>query len=416
MSQEIKLSSKWLKKSTPTELINIIRNNFDITSEGRVSYKIESTFYFDALFSLVIHSHDIDNETLYKYFETSLQSCFKKDKISKPDDILIEFDRTANINKRTSNNYTLITSINIKNIYSIPQRKIHNCTIAFHNTLPKKYQSSRSKQLARHIEYDFKEQENFTFITVKTKAINEAHAFKNAMQATDIFRAILQIGFKKNIQLLSTHKEDEYPTKSIIQYGQVHTLHSDSGKSAHNEIWYEPKYQSRNALTLKAPERTITELTKKLDKFKKSPYQEHVISAMTSYADAIDSVDIELRFMKLWSTLEKLTMTDDSTKLIKRTAFFYQERALHEKLLESLRCSRNTHIHGGNKPINLELKNYQLCSIIEHLINFTLANPFKLSNRQQIENLISFPTESKTLKAQISTLKMVQKFIGDQPN
>jgi hypothetical protein len=120
--------------------------------------------------------------------------------------------------------------------------------------------------------------------------------------------------------------------------------------------------------------------------------------------------------MKLWSTLEKLTMTDDSTKLIKRTAFFYQERALHEKLLESLRCSRNTHIHGGNKPINLELKNYQLCSIIEHLINFTLANPFKLSNRQQIENLISFPTESKTLKAQISTLKMVQKFIGDQPN
>jgi len=407
------LSSNWLKRSTPTELINIIRDNFSITSTGSVGYNMESTFYFDALFSLVTHNHNLDNETLYSYFKLSLQQCFKKNKILKPDDILREFDRIVNAKITELKSFTLFTSINIKNIYQLPKKKVHGCTITFHNVIPKKYLSPRLAQLASQPDYEFTEQENYTFVTITTKAINQEHAFKNSMKSMDILRAILQVGFLKNMQLISNHREHEYPTKSIVQHGKIHTLHLPNGKSASKDFWYEPNYKESKAISLKAPERTSKELSRRLNQLNNSPYYEHCVSVIASYADAIDSTDTELRFMKLWVTLEKLTMTDNSEKIAKRVAFFYQERSLYEKLLESLRCSRNTHIHGGNKPINIELKNYQLCSIIEHLIKFTLANAFKLSSRQEIQDLISSPTESKTLRSQIAFLKMVQKFIGE---
>ncbi|MGN7500177.1 hypothetical protein [Pseudomonas lactis] len=407
------MSSNWLKKnSAPTELIKIIRENFSITNTGSVAFTMDSIFYFDALFSLVTHNHKLDNDTLFEYFKKSLQECFKKNKILKPDDILIEFDKTVNTKIKNLDSFTLITSINIKNIYQLPTKTVHGCSISFHNTIPKKYRTSRAK-LASHPDYNFTEQKDFTFVTVRTKAINHTHAFKNAMKSLDIVRAILQINFQKSIQLLSSNKEHEYPTKSVVQYGQIHTLHLPNGKSAGKEIWYEPNYNESAALSLKTPEGTYKGLLKRLNQLKKSPYYDHCISVISSYADATDSKDTELRFMKLWVTLEKLTMTDNSDKIAKRVAFFYQDRALHERLLESLRCSRNTHIHGGNKPINIELKNYQLCTIIDHLIKFTLANGFKLSSSREIENLISFPTESKTLKSQIASLKMVQKFIGE---
>lgn len=407
------MSSSWLKKSIPTELINIIRENFSVTSGGRTGYNMESTFYFDALFSLITHNHDLDNETLYSYFKSSLILCFEKNKIQKPDEILIEFDKTVNTSKSKIKTFVLCTSINIKRIYRTPRKTVHNCIISFHNAIPKKYASSRSKQLKSQPSQDFSEQENFTFVTITTKAINPEHAFKNAMKSMDTVRSLLQIGFVKNMQLLPSSKEHEYPTKSVVQYGQVHTLHFPNGKSASENFWYEPNYKETKAFSLRSPDKTYKELSHRLSQLKKSPYYEHCLSIITSYADATDSKDTELRFMKLWVTLEKLTITDNSEKIAKRVAFFYEERALHEKLMESLRCSRNTHIHGGNKPINIELKNYQLCLIIDHLIKFTLANAFKLSSRQEIQNLISFPTESKTLKSQIASLKMVQKFIGE---
>lgn len=406
------MSSNWLKNSPPTELIHIIRENFSITNTGSISFNIDSIFYFDALFSLITHNHKLDNETLFEFFKTSLQQCFIKNKILKANDILIEFDKTVNTKIKDLNSFTLLTSINIKNIYQLPKKTVHDCKISFHNSIPKKYQSSRA-ELASHPDYNFTEQENFTFVTVITKAINLAHAYKNAIKSLDIFRAILQISFKKNMQLLSSSKEHEYPTNSVVKYGQFHTLHLTNGKAAGKEFWYEPNYSADKAISLKAPERTCKELLRRIDQLKKSPYYDHCVSVISSYADATDSKDAELKFMKLWVTLEKLTMTDNSDKIAKRVAFFYEDRALHERLLESLRCSRNTHIHGGNKPINIELKNYQLCLIIDHLIKFTLANAFKLSSHRQIETLISFPTESKTLKSQIASLKMVQKFIGE---
>jgi hypothetical protein len=83
---------------------------------------MQSIFYFDALFSLITHNHKLDNETLYSHFKISLQQCFKKNKILKPDDILREFDRIVNTKITDLKSFTLLTTINIKNIYQLPKK------------------------------------------------------------------------------------------------------------------------------------------------------------------------------------------------------------------------------------------------------------------------------------------------------
>ncbi|CRM74285.1 hypothetical protein [Pseudomonas sp. 24 E 13] len=407
------MKTTWINSAYALELINIIRDSYTLRPDGNLSYKIETTFYLDPLFGLIKHSHDLDEETLYSTLKEAIEKCYKKDKITNTNNLTIEFDKACHLKATKKEEYRIITQINIKNIYLLPTITINNCRISFHNSIPKKYQAARDKTLLSHEDRKLKNQENYTFVCITTSATNTEHAVNNATGALSCARAIFQIGFKKNRQLLAQSSEYEYPTNSIIQCGQVHTLHYISGKSVRGECWMNPSFRNDQALTLRSPQKTIDNLKSKIALLKKCLYLPHLFSALNNYVDATDRKDPELRFMKLWSTLERLTMTHESATLIKRASFFFQDRALHQAILESLRTSRNNHIHGGHPPINIELKNYHLCSFIEHLLNFFIINPFKYSTTEELKNLISLPTQSKNLKTQISMLKTVQKFIGE---
>lgn len=411
--QEINLKSTWANQGYISELVDIIRESCSLTSDGTVSYKIQTTFYLDTIFGLIKHSHKLDEQTLYSTLKETIEKCYKKNKIAQTNDLLLEFDKSCNLKTKKQDTYRVITQINIKNIYTIPQININDCRISFHNSLPKKYYSARHHELSRHQERNLKNQENYTFVCITTSAANKDHAVNNAIDALNCVRAIFQIGFKKNHQLLAHSKEHEYPTKSVVQCGQIHSLHHFNGKIVGDGCWVNLSFEDSPALTLKTQKKTLEDLRKNITRLKKSPYLPHTFSALTNYIDATDRIDPELRFMKLWSTLERLTMTHDSATLIKRASFFYQDRILHQAILESLRGSRNTHIHGGSPPINIELKNYQLCAFIDHLLHFFIINPFKYSTVEEIKNLISLPTQATSLKTQIAMLKTVQKFIGD---
>lgn len=409
------MKSAWINPTYISELVNTIRDCYSLTSDGNVSYKIQATFFFDTIFGLIKHNHKLDENTLHSTLKETIDKCYKKNKISNHNDLLLEFDKSCNLKTKKQETYKLVTQINIKNIYKLPTININDCRISFHNTLPKKYYTARRYELTRHEERDFKNQESYTFVCITTSAANTEHAINNAVDALSCFRALLQIGFKKDRQLITTSKEREYPTKSVVQCGEVHTLHHLNGKRAGDGCWINLSFEDNPALTLKSPPKTLEHLIKNVSRLKKCPYITATTSALINYIDATDRADPELRFMKLWSTLERLTMTHESAVLIKRASFFYQDRILHQAILESLRTSRNTHIHGGHPPVNIELKNFQLCAFIEHLLIFFITNPFKFSTTDDIKNLISLPTQAINLKTQIAMLKTVQRFIGESP-
>ena len=69
-------------------------------------------------------------------------------------------------------------------------------------------------------------------------------------------------------------------------------------------------------------------------------------------------------------------------------------------------------MHAGVKPLNVELKNYNLCFYIENILKFLILNPFKCEKFDTILKFISSPTELNTIDQQIENLHMVKKFIS----
>lgn len=408
------MASKWTHTSQSHQLVLEISNNYSITPQGALKYNIVAEYYLDALFGFIKHTHKLDHETLFSIITSTMESCYRKNKLSKPDEVLLEFDKACNQKSKKQEPYRIITEINIKNIYSIPRTTINNCIITFYNTLPQKYKKSRDAHFLLHPDINNPKLESYTSVCISTKAANKDHAMDTAIEALDILRALFQIGFKKHRSITASAKEFEYPTHSIVQCGKFHSIHSPNGKLLGSEYWINLSFQEKKmATSLKRPESTYEHLKKAVQRLKACSYSSHTLQALTNYVDAVDRADPELRFMKLWSTLEKLTMCDDTNNVVKRASFFYEERALHQAILLSLRNSRNSHIHGGQPPINIELKNYQLCSFIEHMLNFFISNPFRYSTTDEIRSLLSLPTQAQDLKTQIATLKTVQKFIGN---
>jgi hypothetical protein len=407
------LNVKWDKKQCHQSLISDIQTYFNIGDNGSVSIKNGIEFQIDALFSKVVHSYDLDYDVLYQNFDRAVTSVFKNNPLTKPDEILLKFKTKCDEDLRKKNKYFLLTSISLKNNFILKRRTINGCIVNFYKEIPKKYESARYELIQKHSKLHLTEQNNYVFVSVSVLAPDVKTAFKNSIAALDTIRAILQLGFQKNIQFLSPNKGHKYSSNTVISLGQVHTLHLDSGKKAWGNIWYEPDFKNKNAIKIRDFPLIEKNLTTWINNLNKNPFYDHLLTSLTSYINALDHNEQEFRFMKLWSVIEKLVKSDETRIIIKRVSFFYENRAVTKEVLNSLRQARNINVHAGVKPLNVEMKNFNLCLYIEDLFRFFISNPFKYDDLQKVIDFISLPTELQTIDQQIENLKMVKKFIGE---
>jgi hypothetical protein len=393
------LNVKWDQQNGSYQaLLKEIKSNLTLNSDGNVGFKFGIDFSIDALFGKVTHSYSLDYDVLYQLFESSLTHVFKQNKLSKPDEILSEFKKRCDQNLRKNAKYILITSISL-NKNCLPKKR--SIIVSFSKDIPSKYIKSRANLLAQHSELELSEQNDFVYVLISVQASDIKTAFMNAIGAIDIIRALWQLNFEKKINFLASSKEHEYPTGSVISLGQYHTLHLENGKEAWEGLWYEPEFKKREATTIMNFSLTESNLSILLKKICKNPFNDHIFESLKNYINALDHSNQEFRYMKLWSTIEKMVKSDDSKMIIKRISFFYYDRALHKEILESLRKARNINAHAGVKPFNVEMKNFRICAYIDNLLIFLICNAFKYNTLQQFIDFISLPTDLQTIDEQI---------------
>ena len=405
------MKPKWSGKSRDEAvLIKEIQSRLDSTSDGKVAFRTDFGFLIDALFERVEHSFTLDEDCLFRIFEWSVIDVLKENNTSNSEEILRRFQRKCYEVNQKKEKFTLITSVNLKNHHILKRREINGCKIAFRKNIPKKYQGERGKIILNSPENKFVEQESFLYACVTTEAPNKDTAFQNALKTIDLIRSLWHIGFNKSIYLLSSNKEKEYYTDSIIATGKLHTLHSLDGKNVLNGQWMERDYKRREAISIRNFSLTESLLSRQLKQIKKSPFQLHITKALINYINALDH-EQELRFMKLWSVLEQLLLSDDSKMLIKRISFFYNNRDIEKAILESLRNARNMNAHIGIKPFNIELKNFRLCQYTEWILKVFIDNPLKCSKLSEMIEIASSPTDSKTIDEQLKKLNAIKRYI-----
>lgn len=396
----------------PTALIKEIASNLKLARDGRVSYEIGTQFLFDALYDKVVHSYGLDYETVHWEFIRAVLENFKKDRLSNPEDILHSFRVKCEKLLSHKKRYVLVTSISLKNAYLPKRRTIKGCTVSFSKSVPRKYRVARRKLLLKHPELNLSEQQDFLFVAISLHSPNKRTAFMNAMGALDVIRAVWQLGFRRNINFLAMRKDHEYPTDSIISIGQAHTLHCEDAKEESGGLWYEPSYNNIQPTTVEDFRLMESNSETLLSRIRRSKFQDHLYTSLADYINALDQSDQDFRFMKLWSTTEKMVKAGNSRELIRRVSFFYKNRETTEAMMESLKKARNMNAHHGLKPFNVEMKNFKMCLYINHILLFLINKGGKFKSLNHIIDFISSKTDPRCVDEQIANLKMVRKFIG----
>lgn len=408
---EVRLKLKWENDSCPQSLLKDIKDQLSINKQGNLTQKIGIEFSIDGLFGRVIHSYSLDYEVLFSVFCESVRKAYKLDRLKNPDFILDEFKKLCEDRLKIKNEYVLVTSMNIKN--QVPKkRKIGGCGVNFTRNLPNKYRKDRVALAAIYSHLKLEEQEGYIHVVVSVTSSDVKTAFKTAVGALDVFRAILQIGFRKPIDFLANKKREKYPSDSIVTLGQFHTLHLKNGKKACETVWYEDSFRGRNPISIKDIDKTEASVAYYLRKINKSFFQEHISNSLKNYINALDALDLEHRYMKLCSTMEQLVKSDNSSIIIKRVSFFCEDRSSNKQLLESLRKARNVSTHAGALPYNVEMKNYRVCMYLDDMLRFFILNPFGYNKLSKLLEFISLSTEATTIEEQIKNLKKVKLFIG----
>ncbi|MDO8345190.1 MAG: hypothetical protein Q7T48_18455 [Cellvibrio sp.] len=404
------MNVKWLDKSTHTSLIKQIKSDLKVGGDNSISFKPGIEFLIDALFEKIEHPYKMDGDILFKIFNLSLQEIIRNNELSRSDKILAEFKKRCDEKLRNLSNYVLVTSISLEQKHLPKRREINNCRIRFYKKTPEKYVESRKTIINKHSLLNLSEQETFTTVTISVSAPDVKTAFQNAITSLNVLRSIWQINFHKKTNFLASNKNSKYPSSSFISLGQTHTLHLPKGESACDMIWYEPELLKSTPVNIANFNDTEKLLTSTLQRIRKSPLKDHIEKALNKYISATDEKNHELRKMKIWSSIEHTLKTDSSNEIKKRISFFYEDATLHSEIIESLRKSRNEITHGGKRPTNIELKNFQLSQIAEHLIRFYIDNPFKRESIEEMLSLLSSPINSNDIDRTIKNLLIVKKF------
>ncbi|CAH1086661.1 hypothetical protein [Candidatus Nitrotoga sp. 1052] len=398
-------------------LIEKIKAFLSLTNDGKVSHTIDVDFLVDALFGNISHSFILDHDVLFREFKNAVFSAYKTDQqLANRNAILRKFEENCNFHLKNKIHYTLITSIGL-NSTSLPRRRyVNGYVLNFSKDIPRKYASSRQNLLEKYPNPNsgLSDEKDFTFLSVSLEAANYQTAYMKAMKAVDLVRSIWQLQVQKDMNIFAYNNSQKFPSDSVVTLGLAHTLHLSNGKSAWDGLWYEQKQSNDIAIQIKNFDTADLHIGKFLNLLnnKNIKYRDFLHKIFVSYINALDQSDHEFRFMKLWLTLELITDADDAKTIIKRVSFFYKDRAVEKAILQSLRSARNINVHAGERRPNVELKNFQMCQYIEHLLRFFLQNPFKYEKHHELLTFISSKTEVSAIDDEIRRLKLVKKFIA----
>jgi hypothetical protein len=415
----MRMTTRWFTDGQQTEncalaLMAEIVQYLSLNGESVSITMGQYEFLFDALFGLIDHDYSIDEDTLIRQLEDSLRNCFRMDgKLSDAKKLLKEFDERCGQLLSKQSNYVFITTMNLCRV--VPSnRTVNGCLIKFHAKLPRKYRNARANLLKvkNHIAVNT-ENEDYVFVEVRTRGVNDLTAFTVAVEALTVYRGLCHLHFVKSVQLFAGPGDtDLYPLESTLKLGNIHTMHHADGKPAREAHWFEDNPNFTKAITVEKFEIVDERLGRMLRTIKLATkdYQAFCAKALLTYVDALDTRDPEAKFVKLWLCLELLTGVDDAKNIIKRVAFFYVDPDIITAQLRALRAARNSHVHAGAKPVRLGIKNFRLCEFIEHLLVFVISNHFKFEKPSQWGNFMATTTDFKSIDEQIRRLKMVKKF------
>ena len=132
------------------------------------------------------------------------------------------------------------------------------------------------------------------------------------------------------------------------------------------------------------------------------------------YARALDGIDFDSTFLKLWALLELLTVTTSARydQTINRALFVFQEQELNRVLLEHLRDYRNATVHDAMSTDLVHDFNWQLKQYVDALIRFHIMFSGRFETWTEAGAFLDLPRDPETLKKRLAAIREALRYRG----
>lgn len=205
------------------------------------------------------------------------------------------------------------------------------------------------------------------------------------------------------------------PANSIV-LGPIHTLHDRHGSPITHVYQWEPNYvqpQRLQELVKDYSNLRYWEL-KRRRCFQRSPYANYIRNTIIQYARALDEANSQTALMKLWSVLERATLTrshEGNDVTVRRASFFFDNKRYHTATLQRLRLNRNQFVHEGIEILDSQDSLYKLRKYVIYCIDFLIQLSTKFEGLDEYRGFLDLPNDSSKIRNLEKRLKKEDRWV-----
>jgi hypothetical protein len=304
--------------------------------------------------------------------------------------------------------YSVLTSISAKFGDHLRQIRDGDVSIRFLRERPVKFDRKPFEKIyGWPREADVK---GYTFVVTSVDARNTSEAFERATGELDYHRGMWNYSLTR-----STASHGLGPPEPLgdIGLGRVHTVHLPSGAAVGDSYWYQSMFTPQPVIDVRSDwERVMKESSLIRGKHRRDQYASEFRSMFVRYARALDGLDFDATFLKLWSLLELLTVTTKARydQTIDRALFVFQEQDLNRVRLEHLRDYRNAAVHNAMSTSLVHNSLWQLKEFVDELIRFHIMWSDRFETWADAGAFLDLPREAEALKKRLATTRVALKY------
>jgi hypothetical protein len=330
-----------------------------------------------------------------------------------PDAYLKALDHLVSIHQRKpAHPYLLRTSLSIAELpfrtMSLRGGTIRLLKNASHYVRPDAVNSLKGTALWEHVA-----RTKYAPLAIRTRGRTVHEAVQNGIEALSLFRGLWNFIATRGT---STRRLSYSPPSplAVIHSGAVHTLHTSDGKPAANNYWYEPSHVVDRPLFKKVTNwKSLSVFIQKARRvLLANPLRAEVEELFMRYIQALDRLDEDASYIRLWNILEMLTDTGKNNYdiTIARAVWIYEKPRPQREELELLRTRRNLLVHASGSSHDGGVSIGALKSVVDDHLQFLLFNPFKVRSLQEYSSLLSQPRERSALLQKNRLLRTAMRF------
>jgi hypothetical protein len=253
---------------------------------------------------------------------------------------------------------------------------------------------------------------DYSWVVVFVDARSNYEAFEQALRELDYWRGLWNFALTRHT--ISRDTSAPLPLADI-GLGPVHTVHRARGAAVEGTFWYQPAFYPQPSVDVRRDWNRVSAEVRRIRRMhQRSSYPEMLREVFVRYARALDGVDFDSTFLKLWSLFEMLTVTTNARydQSVERALFVFEEQELNRTVLEHLRDYRNATVHDAMSTALAHDFSWQLKQYVDALIKFHLFWSHRFATATEAGAFLNLPKDPDALRTRITTAKQALRYIA----